>query len=477
MYSEFPNGSAGAAPTPTITVTNQAELDTEMNKTGAQLEGVVIGLEHNATPYSITQTQISKDFLAGGLQLVGLGISPLTRTNNINIDGGTNIKLWELDILHPGSVGGDCLRIHNSNNIEAIRCEIHALKYAKESASPGDPYTWDGVDGVSSTNVVIRKCKIYEVFRPFSVQNSSFWSIINNYLLATAGSGIQYLGGNDNFLIDLNHIQGVDYTTYPTDPDAPADPHASMISIRSSDVTIRRNIMHGLGSSAGVMCYQPDVSGGEENYSNITVENNAIYAAVNPSLFRIYNLGVNNVIRNNLIASRYRAGGCNTPVAGTDNDGRYRYESAFTVHSIGDAGDIAGLSLYNNIFIGQVTGTGADVTEGNNYVWSWFHGGDHQPASPSGNSTVLQSTYGGCGVYNSALENQTVFNDAIDYFYTASRDVVDWTYAGGSPLLNGGDSANQPLDSLGSLDVNGFVQDNGPARSASKHSIGPYEAA
>ena len=153
------------------------------------------------------------------------------------------------------------------------------------------------------------------------VGDSDNTRIIGNYIVATGGSGIQYLGGNTSGEISYNHITGADYNS--GDPDAVRSPHASIISFRSGDVILRGNHMHGMGTSSGIMFYEPDVAGGEGSYDDILIENNAIYDIINTYAIRFYNLGSNVELRNNLIFPGIRTNGtCGTNQ--TTNDARYR---------------------------------------------------------------------------------------------------------------------------------------------------------
>jgi len=49
-------GGGGTSYTPTVIVTNQAELNTELAKSAAALEGQVIGVQYNATPYRLLRS-------------------------------------------------------------------------------------------------------------------------------------------------------------------------------------------------------------------------------------------------------------------------------------------------------------------------------------------------------------------------------------------------------------------------------------
>lgn len=57
----------------------------------------------------------------------------------------------------------------------------------------------------------------------------------------------------------------------------------------------------------------------------------------------------------------------------------------------------------------------------------------------------------------------------------AHGQTLDYHLAAGSPGINFGDATNQPSDSLGRIDAEGFILNDGPARDSSHHSAGAYE--
>lgn len=447
--------------TPTVIVTNQAELNTELAKSAAQLEGQVIGVQYNATAYSIGTELNSKNF-GTGLVICTYG-GTRARFDAITLTGTVGLTLHDLAVQKANFTGGSALVLGPGTSAVTISgCDITADKYAKASSTPGSPYLAYGISGDTADNVTVTGCYIHDVHRCITLSACSTWTVRGNYLTPQAGSGIQYGGGCDTLIVERNHLTGQSWTTYPTDPDAPSDPHASMVSIRSNDITIRQNVFRNMGSSSGVMCYTPDAAGGEIAYSNITVENNAIYDVHNNYGIRIYNLGTNFVVRNNLVYSKYRGGA----------DGRYLYETALIVHNLGTGiTDHAGLKLYNNLLLGIVTVDKNTVTESKNIAWSLNEGSTFYSAWVSGTGSVLQSTY---GTHSAALTDNTIFANPSD-LTAYSSTVRDWSLEPSGLADEAGDSANQPSTSLGSI-VSNYVQNNGLARSGSAKDIGPYQA-
>jgi hypothetical protein len=322
----------------------------------------------------------------------------------------------------------------------------------------------DGIDIIDSQDAIVDGTKIDSIHRGMQVRDSDNTKILNNYIVATAGTGIQYLGGNTAGEISYNHIRGADWSR--SDPDAPEDPHASIISFRSDDVIIRGNHMHGMGSSSGIMFYTTDVAGGEESYDNILIENNAIYDVDNVYAIRFYNLGTNVEVRNNLVFPGIRR----TDTCGvynTTNDARYRYNTAIVTHNLA-AGSV-GLRLYNNVFVGSVSTATED--EANNFVWSW---GNWRSVSPSGTSEIITSAYLGCGNHNPIFENGTFFNTTINPAFPG-HGLYDLSLLSTGSGKDFGNATHQAIPSIGSVDGHGFVVPDGPCRSATEHSVGAYE--
>lgn len=357
-----------------------------------------------------------------------------------------------------GSGGGYIVVADNTIGIRFSGLHVSGVKWAVGGV---------GVNGMSiidSQDAIVDGTKFDSIHRGIQVQGSDNTKILNNYIVATAGTGIQYLNGNTAGEISYNHITGADWSS--SDPDAVQDPHSSIISFRSDDVVIRGNHMHGMGSSSGIMFYQPDVAGGEASYDDILIENNAIYDVVNVYAIRFYNLGTNVELRNNVVFPGIRT----TDTCGiynTTNDARYRYNTAIVAHNL--AGGSTGLKLYNNILVGSVNA--ATENERNNFVWSWAN---WRAVSPSGTSEIITSEFLGCGNHDPIFEDGSFFNVPINPTFPG-RGVYDLSLAPTSAGVNFGDPAFQATPSIGSVDANGFVQPDGPCRGPDALSVGAHE--
>ncbi len=353
------------------------------------------------------------------------------------------------------------VRLENARHVELVGNVIQSEAWAIRNI---------GVFGVfmlHAEDILIERNRVDGVHHGVSAFYVADFVLRRNFITPSAGSGIQWAGGCTRGLIEHNHVAGAPFEGYPENRHAVKYPHASMISVRSGDVTIRNNVMHGMGSSSGVMFYIPDAIGGETAYSNILMENNAIYDVRHGSALRIYNLGSNVVLRNNLLFSRIRTGDCN----GYIRDQRLRYSNSLAVHSIGEGHDGSGLELYNNIMIGSI-GVPANAKERNNIVWAWGVS-PSLPRSPSGTSLIATHSRGECHWHSRYFESD-FFANPVDLHFSIPG-AVDFSPAPGSPGANFGDASVQAPWSLGSIGPDGFIREDGIRRTDGIHSAGPYE--
>ena len=103
---------------------------------------------------------------------------------------------------------------------------------------------------------------------------------------------------NSTVLIEGNHI----YWQEPID-----GTHSSGISLRTKNVTVRKNVVHGFGGTASIQTYQ-DVYDGESGrpdggYTNMLFENNLCYDGRNVEPMTFIDCGANFVVRNNTVVS------------------------------------------------------------------------------------------------------------------------------------------------------------------------------
>jgi hypothetical protein len=366
------------------------------------------------------------------------------------------------------------VRFKNTTELELHNNTISTIKYAKASATPGNPSMFDGVGLVDTDAILIKSNKITGVFRGIQLGGSSNTAMKCNYISTENGSAIQYLSGNSNALIEDNHIRGGANVLFPGDPDAPdsVNAHASIVSIRSESVTIRNNIMHGMGTTSGIRFYVPDVTGGLPAYSNITIEGNAIYDTDSEPL-QLVNAANNIIVKNNVIVSRYRKW---TPPStlcadGNTPDARFRYESAISVSpAAGFTG--SGVSLINNIFVGAAFFPAA-VNERNNIIWSYSPDGTFPATTPSGTSMVITSSFLGCGNHSTFFE--TGFFAAAPNFEPNHGLVINYKPAPASAAVNFGNESLQLQRALGILDASDVFVSTIVGRAPGQRSAGPYE--
>jgi hypothetical protein len=319
-----------------------------------------------------------------------------------------------------------------------------------------------GIDIDGCEEVLIEHCEIETLHRGASITNSSNITFRGNHIHDLSGSGIQNgdtlcsgLLYERNYIHDSGYTESEDYAPRA----AGQEYHASGMSIRSSDVTIRENILHDGFTSSGVMLYDTG-----DGYDNILIENNIIYDTEQTNVLRIFRLGENVVVRNNLVASSYR----------DTADARFKMFSAFTLESIAETGTPS-LTMYNNIFIGRIHigAYAANVDEGNNFCWSfsstsaWHAPGDGTAAA---SDTILHNSSG--DDFSTVFESGC-FVGPVTYEFGHGA-TIDWTYLATSPARFAGDVETQASASLGSL-VNGFILSDGTTRSGQLHDGGPYQ--
>lgn len=404
-------------------------------------------------------TENNKNERTGYLSFVAApGAAPII--DGMNISNSAYIEFNGFSIYSTSKK--DLITISNTNNLKLANCKISSDRWSRNSSNLVTAMLISG-----STNVEISNSKFFEIGRGVQIASSSNVTLNNNFITVKGGSGIQYLPGNTNVVIDSNHIRGEAYTPYPEDPLAFNSPHQSAISLRTGNITIKNNIIHGLGTSSGIMTYEPDAAGNTLSYDNILIENNSIYDISNIVL-RFYNAGENISIRNNLLYSRIRQGECN----GRTNDARYMYETALAVHNLAETSDGSGISLFNNIFIGAVF-VPTTIREGNNIFWSLSSGG-WLSSSPKGSSKIIVSSYLGCGKAPILFEDGTFFKEKIDMFFPEILN-VDFLLLENSLANNFGEILLQPKNMLGSIGADGFIKGDGPEkRSGDLNNAGPY---
>lgn len=302
-----------------------------------------------------------------------------------------------------GAVGHPPVWLVNVQGVEVLDAEIAPADWL------GDGRGRPGIKLTDVQDVLIRGARILRNYRGMEITGSGGVRVERNVIRPHGGTGIQYLGGNRDGVIDGNHIQGAPYVGHWKDPEAEGRPHASIISLRSGDVVIRNNILHGMGNTAAIMTYQPDGAGGEEAYSDVLIENNAIFDTRSTYALRFYNVGRNVRLRNNLVFGTVRPGDCN----GATGSAKYRYNVAVVVHNMAAGVPNSSFVVENNILIGSLSAY-HDITERNNLVWSRrIHKAWTLDGGPG--SQVLTAERMGCGIYPRIFEDGEFFYKPINF--------------------------------------------------------------
>lgn len=358
-----------------------------------------------------------------------------------------------------------------SNHLRFINCEVRGTN---RHLTIYGFYVW------YCQELVIKNCHLHTLSRGINYQHSSDVKILYNHIHGINSTFIQ--SGFDCSWVRIEGNHCYDSNWSPTEDWCPRAPghtyHASYISIRSGGLKIRNNIFHDGGTSATFMLYAqqtdcPDV------YNDILIENNLIYDPQTRNGLRLFRIGRNIVVCNNILVGRLRY---DAP------DGPQQYGTVFNLESVADGYDASGLSVYNNIFVGMA-GFGRwfdNINEGGNIYWSalttpapnynWvFLNQDNLPNA----SKVLSWQNGMTPDYF----NDRFFRDQPDFSWTDENgvphghgQVIDYRHAAGSEAINFGLTAFQTADSLGTIDpLSGFIQQDGQSRNSQQHSAGCYE--
>ena len=242
-------GWAVAGYTPTVIVTNQTELNTELAKTAAQLEGKVIGVQYNATPYVITRTGTpnlrNKDFGAGRLVICGYG-APMPVFSEINADGTSNCTLYGLEVVNTTATSGNLVTVYTgaagSTGVTIQACKIHGKYY-----DPNGDYStgWGGsAFGIRTSgggpfirNLAVLDCEIFDCDEAF------------NAPIAVSGDYVKFIGNTayrcysgmlnitSTVVPTVTEINwNVMYQAYGMSTDLPDLPHVDFIQFQGGAV-------------------------------------------------------------------------------------------------------------------------------------------------------------------------------------------------------------------------------------------------
>jgi|GEM_PF-4241161 len=386
----------------------------------------------------------------------------------------------EWQALHPGSTDPfypdsnqetykktlDAVRILYADNIQFINCTIKGSPQNKN-------LTENAVYMNHTKNIKFESCDISGCQAVFQYNNSQFLDFFYNHLHDMCRSCFREGKKITDIQIEGNYIHNAEWDF--SDPWVPralnTDYHGSGIAIKDEKHTIRNNIIHNGWTTSGITTY-----GGEDNipcsgaYNNILIENNLIYDIREiTAVANFYWLGKNVFIKNNTFVGYIR----------NDASGVYRHYTALNMYSTGYENgskmDGKGIYIYNNVFAGTVffnENLWNTINEDNNIYWSVISNKTQYITNESldSNSKII--------VWDTST-NDPYF---ISSFFIVPPDLSlehhtwqDFRLSASADAVNFGNAVCRPLNSLGSVDNNGFINIDGRARDDSHHCAGCYE--
>lgn len=194
---------------PTVIVTNQTELNTQLAKTAAELEGQIIGVQYNPTPYVITRSGtpnlLNKAIGTGRLVLTQYGAKKPV-FSRIEIDDSTNITLDSLELYqNVDNVGSYIALYDNCWGITINSCVIHGKYY-----DPNGDYSASGSYPQNSLGMSVSLAS-GKYLQDLTIRNNTFYNLRRGHQFGAAGSLI--IEGNTyyNFYEDpiaVNYTNG-----------------------------------------------------------------------------------------------------------------------------------------------------------------------------------------------------------------------------------------------------------------------------
>jgi hypothetical protein len=378
----------------------------------------------------------------------------------------------------PYSIG---ISFNYGNYIEIRNSEIHDrgnVKYHIHLA----------VNGIDCNHLLFYKNNIHHVQAGIDATNCTKMTVSQNYIHnLAAGAGLVQRTFTSDCIFEYNHIFDSDYSlsdvctlhssagggcahvrNWDNDP-----PHCSGLNILHSNIIMRGNIVHYIGSTAGLTFYGNLIGTGVPCFTNVLIENNLIYDVINPYYtFNIMDkLGNNITIRNNtLVASSLYSN-----VAAAAMGFGLGTESSYMATGY----DGSGVHIYNNVVVGRMAGLPLTFDMKNNIMWAYSTPNDsYTYINPPATNAVGVTTASG-GDFNTLIRYFTngFFKglDGAEDVAPKHHQTLDFSLTATSSAVNFGDPTHQPSESLGTLDTNGFIQKNGATRDASHHSAGAYE--
>lgn len=275
--------SSGSSYSPTVIVTNQTELNAQLAKSGAALDGQVIGVQYNATPYTISRSQLQRDYGIGGLVITQYG-GTMPVFSSIAVDNCKNLRLHRLEVTS-AATSGSLIYIYTHSNLDGIvvdSCVIHGTYQdpngnytvsAYPSTLRGIAYLTGG-GGPSIKNITVQDCTIYDLSQGIELNKMlGAVSIVRNEIYNCYLEPIQ-LSGGVSVPTTCDVSWNVLYQTIALVADVNA-PHGDFIQFQGASldwtgISLIGNIMFkGSARSAGQGIFMDDMDAGKYFTANI----------------------------------------------------------------------------------------------------------------------------------------------------------------------------------------------------------------
>lgn len=415
---------------------------------------------------------------------------------------------------------------HNSKNYTANRVTANIANCQdvtfQDCEIKGLPYRWlthTVVNIYACKSVLVTGCKVHHAAWVLisathgccdvTIQGNVLWDDGLGEWLKFEGPNTGQIIVERNLMIDS---QSPYYLVSPRNANEPYSPYLAVnsteyhpgsgIVIKSDKagptwdrIIIRKNIMDGPSNTSMVQhLYTYERWGG---YDSMTIENNLFIECTDARFHDLYCADADHsvLIRNNTCAgpathnilsrgylpTRY----CDSYNVCTTSSGASSYQYIYS---------------YNNLWVAQGSAspgaTKDTFTSNNNLLWcpynfstipAWkgandifmFYYTTSLHGNPNGFGDIGWTNANNAGSptpeYDSTEDPVAdIFTDWDHLDYTLSGNTF-W-YSSARDPLTFGDASLDPDDSLGTVDANGFILDDGPARNASHHAVGCYEA-
>lgn len=346
--------------------------------------------------------------------------------------------------------------------------------YQSEIVGFNKHLTTNGFYLSSSQNIIIERCHIHTIGSAITYINTDNIQIDYNYVHNVCGSHFKDGGNNGVTLIEGNHAHDANWN-YAEDwcPRAEGQTyHGSIVVIAGSNITVRNNVLHDGGITGGIYFY------GGNPRSNILIENNVLFDVHNNMALVVNDSAENIVIRNNTIICRGRYGYTQF----------YKYYIAMNIYGPYAGYDCSQISVYNNIFIGAVVYYDLAITnEGNNIYWAVSNASLVEYDQTDFLTSKMVKGYEGnayfdTGFFTSTIDRSWLYWDVAEatwHLLTLNSPghqlLLDFNLRDGVDAVNFSDTSQDPTDSLGSLDINGYyINQDGAVRNLVNYNAGAY---